>query len=150
MKATHTPPTYDTDTGTTPAELLRGSARYLHTHGWTQHQFFDLLADTDELFPPACASGAIIAAATGTCPVSGLLDTDTADDHDTDTAIRAMRVFADWLDGGYVPVESCPVSSIDVIGDWNDDDERTLTEVTDALCAAADDWDRAHTTGGAR
>ena len=148
MKATHTPPTCDTDTGLTPADLLRGAALYLSRHGWTQHQFFDLLANTGT-FPPACASGAIIAAATGTCPTSGLLDSDSADDRETDAAIRAMRVFANWLDGGYQPVEGFPVSSIDVIGDWNDADDRTCDEVTDALTAAADDCD--HTSiGGAR
>jgi hypothetical protein len=149
MKATHQPPTLDHQPGTSPADLLRGAALYLTRHGWTQGQFFDLLADTDGPFMPACASGAIITAASGRCLPNGLLTDD--DQHpDALAAMRAMRVFADWIDGGYVPVDGFPASSIDVIGDWNDHDGRTLTEVIEALTDAADDWDRTHHTGGAR
>jgi hypothetical protein len=98
---------------------------------------------------PACASGAIITAASGRCLPNGLLTDD--DQHpDAVVAMRAMRVFADWIDGGYVPVDGFPASSIDVIGDWNDHDGRTLTEVIEALTDAADDWQAAHPTGGAR
>jgi hypothetical protein len=149
MKATHQPPTLDHEPGTSPADLLRGAALYLKRHGWTRGQFFDLLADTDGPFMPACASGAIITAASGRCLPNGLL-TDDDQDPDAVAAMRAMRVFADWIDGGYVPVDGFPVSSIDVIGDWNDHDGRTLTEVIEALTDAADDWDRTHPTGGAR
>ncbi|GAB1692785.1 hypothetical protein [Krasilnikovia sp. M28-CT-15] len=149
MKATHHPPTLDHQPGTTPAVLLRGAAAYLTRHGWTQHQFFDLLADTCGPFPPACASGAIMTAAAGRCLAEGIGTLDP-DDPEARTALTAMRVFADWLDGGYVPAEGFPASAIDVIGDWNDHDGRTLDEVVECLIMAADDWDRIHTTGGAR
>ena len=149
MKATHRPPTLDHDTGITPADLLRGAALYLTRHGWTQGQFFDLLADTDGPFPPACSSGAIITAACGRC-LSDSVFADDQDDPDITAALRAMRAFADYLNGGYIPLDEYPVSAIDIIGDWNDHDGRTLTEVIEALTDAADDWDRTHHTGGAR
>ncbi len=156
MKATHNPTTLDphtadTDPAMTPAALLRGAALYLTRHGWTQHQLYDMVADTDGPFPPACASGAITTAAHGRCLASGIC---TLDDHDDDpntvAALLAMRVFADWLDGGYTASEGFPASSIDVIGDWNDYDGRTLDEVVECLTDAADDYDRTHAAGGAR
>jgi hypothetical protein len=150
MKATHNLLILDDDTGMTPADLLRGAALYLKTHGWTQHQFFDLLADTDGPFPPACASGAIMTATTGRCIAENMCTLDGNENPETVAAISAMRVFADWLDGGYVPVEGFPASSIDVIGDWNDYDGRTLDEVVECLTDAANDWETAHPTGGAR
>ena len=150
MKATHNPNAADLDQpGMTPADLLRGAAHYLQRYGWTQHQFFDLVADTDGPFPPACTSGAIITGATGRCAASGICTLDADHDPDTIAAIRAMRYFADWLDGGYTPTDGFPASSIDVIGDWNDHHGRTLDEVVEALNDAADDWN--HTlAGGAR
>src|SRR5699024_8179312 len=60
MKATHKPPIVDESLGTSPAELLRGAALYLRSYGWTQHQFYDMVADTAGPFPPACTSGAIM------------------------------------------------------------------------------------------
>ena len=57
MKATHTPPILDLDTGMTPADLLRNAALYLRRHGRITGEFFDLLADS--AFPPACTLGAI-------------------------------------------------------------------------------------------
>jgi hypothetical protein len=149
MKATHKPPTLDNDTGMTPADLLRGAAVYLRRYGFTQGEFFDLLADTDGPFPPACASGAIITAAHGRCPATGILTLDGDDTPETLAAIRAMRVFAAFLDLEYTgnPYDT---SAIDVIGDWNDHDGRTLDEVVECLTDAADDWDRVHHAGGAR
>jgi hypothetical protein len=35
-----------------------------------------------------------------------------------------------------------------MIGDWNDEPERTITDVTTALREAADHWDRTHPTPG--
>lgn len=154
MKATHTLPALDTDPAMSPAVLLRGAAIYLGTHGWTQHQFFDLLADSDGPFLPACASGAIMTAAHGHCPASGIAANgmatiDAGDDQASDAAIRAMRVLAAWLDDDYAS-SAYDTSAIDVIGDWNDHDGRTRDEVIETLTDAANDWDRAHSTGGAR
>jgi len=156
MKATHqtlTTPAPDLDP-MRPSVLLRGAAVYLGTHGWTQHQFYDLLADTAGPFPPACASGAIMTAATGQCLANGICTLDSnGDDTDTITAMRAMRYFADWFNGAEGPFDAydgLPPSAIDVIGDWNDDPDRTLAEVIETLTDAANDWDRAHPTGGAQ
>lgn len=129
-----------------PSALLRGAATYLKAYGWTKGQFFELLADTDQPFVPACASGAIVTAACGSNLSSFFND---ADDPQITAAISAMRVLAAWLD---VDCDSTPyvTSAIDVIGDWNDDKGRTLDEVLEALTEAADDWETAHPTGGAR
>jgi hypothetical protein len=157
MKATHNPPTTTItdpditatiDLDSTPADLLRGAAIYLQRHGWTQHQFFELLDDSDGPFLPACASGAIMTAAYGHCLGNIVVDHD--DEPEAAAAMAAMRVLADYLDGGYIPNEGYQVSAIDVIGDWNDDTDRTVTEVVDALNDAADTWNRTHHTRGAR
>jgi hypothetical protein len=147
MKATHTPPILDLDTGMTPADLLRGAARYLNQYGWVQGDFFDLLNEAN--FPPACSLGAINIAAHGR-PI--LCSDDTADDELTDNAIRAMRVLAAHLYPEYETVDNFAykVSAIDIVSGWNDEDGRTLAEVIETLTDAADDWDRAHPTGGAR
>ena len=152
MKATHQSPTLDDEPGMTPADLLRGAAVYLKRHGWTKGQFFEQLADTDGPFVPACASGAIMTVAHGQCVPNGIIRYDETTDPNAAAAARAMRVFANWLDSDYISdsVEVLPVSYLDVIGDWNDDKGRTLDEVVQALTDAADDWDRAHPTGGAR
>jgi hypothetical protein len=128
MKATHEPPT----TGTTPADLLHGAARYLQLHGWIQGQFFDLLCERP--FPPACALGAISIAASGRCIAQPLTD---LDDEASDAAIRATRALAAYLDPDYDPGY---LSAIDVVGDWNDYTRRTLDEVIDALTTAADSY----------
>jgi hypothetical protein len=149
MKATHQPTITPASDPMRPSTLLRGAAIYLGTHGWTQHQFYDLLADTDAPFPPACASGAIMTAITGSCIAEGMCTLDADENPDTVDVIRAMRVFAAFLDVEYTG-NAYDTSAIDVIGDWNDYDGRTLDEVVECLTDAADDYDRAHTTGGAR
>jgi hypothetical protein len=142
MKATHNPPTTTDEPGMTPAVLLRGAALYLQTHGWTQGELFDYL--TEAAFPPACTIGAVNIAGYGRCILTA--DDDT-DDTDGWAVIRALRVFAATIDVDYDPLTS---SAIDAIGDWNDHDGRTLDEVVECLTTAADDWQAAHTTGGAR
>ena len=131
------------DPALTPALLLRCAARYLDTYGRTTGEFFDLLSD--QVFPPACAGGAINIAAHGR-PI--LCSDDGADDAVTDAAITAMRVFAAHLDADYAAGDTT-VSAIDIIGGFNDDPHTTDTDVIAALTAAADDWDRLH-PGGAR
>ena len=147
MKATHQPPTIVIDQDVTPADLLRGAARYLSRYGWLQGDFFNLLTKAN--FPPTCSLGAINIAAHGR-PILG--SDDTADDQLTDNAIRAMRVLAAHLypEYGNVDEPTFKVSAIDIVSGWNDAEDRTLAEVIETLTDAANDWDRAHTTGGAR
>jgi hypothetical protein len=147
MKATHTLLALDHEPDITPADLLRGAALYLTRHGWVQGDFFDLLHEAS--FPPACSLGAINICAHGR-PILG--SDDTAEDPNTDAAIRAMRVLAAYLDPEYGDAEcaALKVSAIDIVSGWNDFDGRTLAEVVEALNDAADEWDRAHRTGGAR
>jgi hypothetical protein len=139
------------DPAMTPAALLRGAGLYLQRHGWIQGEIFGDGGTTDA-FPPACAIGAVNVSAHGQ-PI--LSSADGSDDDLTDAAIRAMRVFAASLDPEYSACSAehphiCDRSAIDIIGDWNDEDGRTLDEVVEALTEAADDWDRIHATGGAR
>ena len=148
MKATHIPQILDLDTGMTPADLLRGAALYLTRHGWEQGEFFDLMFE--DAFPPACSLGAINICAHGR-PI--LCSDDAAEDPNTDAAIRAMRVLAAYLDPDYVQnvdIFAYVGSAIDIVSGWNDHEDRTMAEVIETLTDAADDWDRAHTTGGAR
>jgi hypothetical protein len=148
MKATHNPPTIVIDQDTTPADLLHGAARYLSLYGWVQGDFFDLLAEAN--FPPACSLGAINIAAHG----RPILSSDSAaDDELTDNAIRAMRVLAGHLCPDYadnVDVFAYTASALDIVSGWNDEEGRTLDEVIETLTDAANGWDRAHHTGGAR
>ena len=144
MKATHNPPILDLDTGMTPADLLRAAAHYLNRYGWMRGEFFDLLADV--AFPRACALGAINICAHGR-PI--LCSDDGSQDADSDAAITAMRILAAWLDVDYANGNTA-VSAIDIVSGFNDDPDTTDTDAINALTEAADDWDRAHTTGGAR
>jgi hypothetical protein len=149
MKPTHQPTASTaSDDPMRPSALLRGAAVYLCTHGWTQHQFYDLVADTDGPFPPACASGAIMTCATGRCLATGIYTLDGDEDPETLAAIRALRVLAAYLEPDYTG-DLYETSAIDVIGDWNDHDGRTLDEVIETLTDAATDWDTTH-AGGAR
>src|SRR5690349_14335077 len=125
MNPTHQPTTTSAPDPMRPSALLRGAATYLHAHGRTQHQFYDLVSDTDRPFPPACASGAIMTCATGRCLATGIHALDGGEDPVTLAAIRALRVFAAWLDLEYAPTGCYQTSAIDVIGDWNDHHGRT-------------------------
>jgi hypothetical protein len=152
MKATRQPtPTPDIDPAMTPAELLRGAALYLQHHGWTQRQFYDLAALSPRLFPPACTAAAIMTAAHG-CWFGNSIGALDVHHEDTNTidALRAMRVLAAWIDLEYIPTSNYDTTTIDVIGDWNDYDGRTLAEVIEALTDAANNWDAIYHTGSAR
>jgi hypothetical protein len=140
MKATHQPPT---GVPVTPAVILRGAAVYLQQHGWTRGAFFD--PDDDGPFPAACATGAIRMAIHGdlTQTFSALPD----DSEQRKLIGKAQRHLAAHLHDGFDPEET---SSIDVIGDWNDDEQRTLADVVDALNDAANAWDRGHPMIGQR
>jgi hypothetical protein len=144
MKATHPPTITPVSDPMRPSALLRCAASYIEINGRTTGEFFDMLSDRP--FPPACAGGAIGMAAHGR-PV--LCSDDDTDDAASDAAITAMRVFAAHLDGDYAAGDHT-VSAIDIIGAFNDNPHTTDTDVVLALHEAAEDWDRAHHTGGAR
>jgi hypothetical protein len=142
MKATQNLPTL---APVTPADLLRMAALYLRRHGWHQGTYYH---PTTELFPPACAAGAIgIAAAGHRVEHFSQLAPDALGDY-----LAALAAFVDYLDtteplflvdedGFVIDEHTSPYS-------WNDDPCRTAEQVITALETAADEWDRLHTTGG--
>jgi hypothetical protein len=151
VKATQNPPTSTPAADVTPADILRNAARYLHRYGWTQGDFFNTTLTGGPAFPPACATGAITMAVYGhpTDPRGN----DPEYDDRADLCNRAMRCLDHFLStGDYVTDPDpfgrvCP-SPIEVVTDWNDEEGRTLDEVTAALTDAADQWDTTHAPGG--
>ena len=133
MQATHHPPCA---APVTPAVVLRCAADYIRSHGWVRGAFFD--PDDDGPFPAACATGAIRMAVRGDTTAAF---TTAADVDDGRLITRTQRHLAAYLDDTFDPEER---SSIDVIGDWNDDDHRTLADVTATLDDAATEWERTH------
>jgi hypothetical protein len=130
-----------------PADLLRGAATYLETHGWHQGALYDRRSDASA--PPACTVGAIYI--TGCGRPAGALETVAVGD--PSGHIRAaLRVLAGYLTEKAGLREPWQIDQFVVyeatIGDWNDEPTRTLTDVTTALREAADEWDRLHPTGG--
>jgi hypothetical protein len=133
----------------TPADILRGAARYLDQHGWYRTAYYG--GAEDNPFPPADVVGAIAMAA------YGKRHDDIYTPHAPDADIRAFRravdTFCDYL-SRYEPM--CRLTGDeDVDLDlelspfiWNDDPQRTALHATLALLHAAKDWDRSH--GGAR
>jgi hypothetical protein len=129
MKATHNPPT---DVQVTPADLLRFAALYLRRHGWTQGDYYTVVFDA--LTPRCCVSGAI-----GIATYRTVVDVPFITDRpERSEYYAAMRALVDYLD----------LEAISDVFRWNDTTGRTLTEVVDALNAAADRWDALHTQGG--
>ncbi|MFY1652474.1 DUF6197 family protein [Solwaraspora sp. WMMB762] len=140
MKATHTPPTI-ASVEPTPADVLRAAAVYLERYDWAQGEFFARPNPAGSaLFQPACAVGAICAAATGRS-IAALGDIPSGPDGYL--VDRALHLLASYLDGS--DVES---GAADLIADWNDEQGRTLVDVILALTDAARDWDRHHPRGG--
>lgn len=135
MKATHKP----ADVQVTPAHILRGAARYLQTNGWIKGAFFDLSMDPGPAFPPACAGGAICAAATGRpiAPTALPVTPDAAN------ALRTLAAFAGYIED-YDQTGDLTEIGADIVADWNDADRRTFTDVKTALLDAADEWERLH------
>jgi hypothetical protein len=139
MNPTHQPAD---DVPVTPADILRGAARYLHLHGWTQGTLY---ADTaSAITPPACALGAIGMAAFGQ-PVPDLVD-ERSEWRDFQ---RAVATFKDYLHLTALeladPCENPPTPLVDR---WNDAAGRTAEEVIAALNTAADEWERLHIPPG--
>jgi hypothetical protein len=136
MHPTHRKPA---EVRVTPAETLRDAALYLHRHGWHQD---DLYAQPGVLTPAACADGAIRCALFG-APLTAIY----ADQHRQLTrvlGVLAAHIHQFVYDNTERPVDPPHV----IVGDWNDEPERTADDVIATMRAAADDWDRIH--GGAR
>ena len=144
----------DNDLVVTPAVILRGAARYLETHGWTQHTYYG--SDTTDVLPPACADGAIGMAAYGRITICPGRETQ-------DPGYRDYLRAVDYLNGyllriGYQPPcdSWCPGGTdclccndeSEVVFAWNDDEQCIKDDVVRGLNAAADDYDRTH--GGTR
>jgi hypothetical protein len=134
----------------TPADILRGAATYLETHGWTQAVYYGGTAA--DHFPPACADGAIGMAAYGYCP---LVPCDNTDDPGYRDYNRAIDYLADYLDlNGIAPMVHTTdgyFEPIDLPADhlgWNDSDGQSAENVIATLRAAADNYDTTH--GGTR
>ena len=117
----------------TPADILRGAARYLRRYGWTRRRTYDLTTDTP--FPPADVLGAISMAVHGRVLVD-LIDND-------------LDGYVTWTEGvldedldraGHYHLDTPWAASIDA---WNDAPGRTATDVIDTLRAAADDYELA-------
>ena len=130
----------------TPADILRGAADYLETHGWTQQVYYGGAAA--DVFPPACADGAIGMAAYGYCSVVPC-------DNTTDPGYRDYNRAIDYM-ANYLHAIGA-AAPIDPIGDgneviefspdhlaWNDTTGQSAESVIATLRAAADDYDRTH------
>jgi len=143
----------DTTTATppadiTPAVILRGAARYLDLHGWTQGVYYGLTDDT--AFPAACAVGAISMAIYGNhrAVVSDGTEPDRADWR---LLNRTKAVLVDFLDLADPPPWDTRDDYHGYPYTWNDRPSRTAEQVVTTLRAAADHYDRTHTpTGGVR
>jgi hypothetical protein len=144
MQATHI---RLTDAVVTPAVVLRGAARYLQLHGWTQHNYYADDCDTyhlppdvaySALTPPACVMGALAIAAFGqqlpknACKLPEWVDYKRAED-----------ILLDHLEL-WNPPEVQDDFPEPTLGDWNDEPDRTVEQVITALNGAADDWGHTH------
>lgn len=132
MNPTHELP----DVDPTPADILRGAAHYLRSHGWVQGVLY---ANTTALTPPACALGALGMAAFGE-PILVPPPTDRPGWHEHRQAANALH---DYLD---LPGDGDAVDF--TIGTWNDTPGRTVDQVIAALLATADEWEAQHTPPG--
>ncbi len=139
MHRTHNPtaPAADTDglSLVTPADILRGAARYLELHGWIQRDHY---SNQGGPFPPACAIGAIGMAAHGR-----LITIPTDHGPGARDCRHALNHLACYLDdlGITTPVaddwSTEPATPID----WNDRDDQTAEQVIATLRAAAVAYD---------
>ncbi len=137
MQSTHDPAT----DLVSPARVLRRAARYLARHGWNIGSFYDR-TDTDDMFPAACAAGAIRCAVFGR-PVDLFTAEHTGDS--TTLVYTALVELADTIDPTWwddSPCQDITSCALEVVSDWNDTTGRTLDEVLVALYAAADAWDQ--------
>jgi hypothetical protein len=155
MNPTHNPLTdaavTAADVLVTPADILRGAARYLQLHGWCQGHLYATSGHTGDLpplGPPACALGAIGIAALGQ-RLQDVADDNRPEWRDYTCASAALDDYL-TLTGAKNTVPTPDGDSPDdaSVGDWNDAPSRTAEDVIAALLAAADEWDRQHTPPG--
>jgi hypothetical protein len=133
-----------------PAGILRGAARYLEVHGWTQHVYYG--GTPADAFPPACADGAIGIAAYGR---KAGFPGETQDPAYRDYN-RALDYFCGYLEQtGANPTcglscsdgTDCWCGVNDAADDpfgWNDKPGQTAGTVIATLLAAADEYDWQH------
>jgi hypothetical protein len=116
----------------TPASTLRAAALYLDRHGWCQGAYYDQTATC--FTPAACTVGAI-----GMVCYGGPVDAPAQnfDDPGFDAFEAAVAYLDVWLADRF---------GLNVY-EYNDARTVTADDVTAALRAAANDWDR--TNGGA-
>src|SRR5436305_10827708 len=118
----------------TPAEVLHGAALYIQRHGLHRGEMF---ANLRAATPAACAQGGLKMAVCGGPDVTWTPATSSVFDH-------ALGVLADYLRTQYAvwtPEEFIDDPAI-LVAEWNDRIATDLQEVTNALNAAADQWDR--------
>ncbi len=132
----------DTDDSTvvvTPADILRGAARYLEIHGWTRATYY---SNHGGPFPPACAIGAIGMAAHGRLVT--LPCTSGPGRHD---ARRARDYHTAYLtDTGVLSIPADDFRPWPTVIDWNDRPDQTAVAVIASLHAAADEYVWTHAT----
>jgi hypothetical protein len=134
----------------TPADILRGAARYLQLHGWHQDDLYT--PGSGVPFPPACAIGAIYAAAFGRPGSSG----EAGDDPHLPLARHTIGVLADHLiHHGVTTVDPDTLACADQLGAaydtvtaWNDTPGQTPQHVIRQLRLAAIGWDNQRRAGG--
>ncbi|MEV4534670.1 hypothetical protein AB0J82_12655 [Asanoa sp. NPDC049518] len=140
MKATQKPAQPASDVQVTPADILRGAAAYLQLNGWIKGYFFDLSMNPGPAFPPACTGSAICTAAIGHPFTPG----DLPSGPDGTNALRALVAFAGYIVDYAWDFDYVRDAASDIVADWNDEAERTFTEVKAALEDAAAQWDHVH------
>ena len=147
MKPTYKPFIADV-TDVTPADLLRGAVCYLQLHGWHQGALYtdsSATTGTPEFTPAACALGAIGMAAFGQrIPTDAMEPKYSAQWRDYQRASNFLSDYLTLTGAIWVPDEDTEDWDGPSVGDWNDQDGRTLADVLAALLAAADEFDRAH------
>ncbi len=127
----------------TPADILRGAARYLEVHGWTQGLYY---RPTGNPFPAACATGAIAMA------VYGYQSDDPyqpADRHGLREFTRALDALVDVINRTDPPFVNAELDGWDTATSpfcWNDAHGQTAAHVIATLRQAADDYDWTHAT----
>lgn len=124
----------------TPAEILRGAARYLEIHGWITRHYYSNAATS---FPPACVVGAIGMAAHGRMQASPQMSGSNA--RDCNKAV--IYLTGHLVDLG--DIDLCPddyATTPASLFDWNDHDGQSAESVITTLRAAADEYDWAHAT----
>ncbi len=136
-----TAPAADTDIPTvdvTPADILRGAARYLELHGWIQRDHY---SNQGGPFPPACAIGAIGMAAHGR-----LIAIPTDFGSGVGDCRRAVDYLTAYLDDLGITTTGDEWSTEPAtFYDWNDRDDQSAANVVRTLLGAADNYDRTHT-----